>query len=108
MLVTSQGTIMNPILLTTFIKDLNGEAAWGMRTLSRSADCPKLTGVADPVEDGAAMQGNLNLQEKWADRNVRKFNQGKSKFLPLGRNNPHAGHGPPAKQLGRKGPGISW
>lgn len=108
MLVTSQGTILNPILFTIFIKDLDGEAVWGVSTLSKSADYPKLGGVTDLLEDSAAMKEDFNIQEKWADKNLMKFNQGKSKFLLLGRSNAHAGHDPPGKQLGRKGPGMPW
>lgn len=82
---------------------------WGVSTLSKSQQTyPKLGRVADPLGGCAAMQGDLNIPEKWADRSLMKFSQTKSKFLPLGRNSPHAGHGPPGKQLGRKEPGMSW
>lgn len=108
MLVTPQGTILNPTPFTIFVKELDDEAEWGVRTLSKSADYPKLGGVADSLEGGAAMQMDLSIQEKWADRNLMKLNQEKSKVLPQGRNNPDAGHGPPGKQLGRKRPGMSW
>lgn len=77
MLVTSQGTI-----ITTFIKDLDGEAAWGMRTLSRSADCPKLTGVADPVEDCAAMQGNLNFKRNGLTGTSGNSTRGRANSCP--------------------------
>lgn len=59
MLATPQGTILNPILFIVFIKDLDGEALWGVSTLSKSTDCPKLGRVADPQESCAAMQGDL-------------------------------------------------
>ena len=48
----------------------------------------KLGGVADAPEGHAAIQRGLNRLEKWADRNVMKFNKGKCKVLHLGRNNP--------------------
>ena len=57
-------------------------------TLSKSADDAKLGGVADTLEGHAAIQRDLNRQEKWADRNLTNFNQEKCKVLHLGRNNP--------------------
>ena len=55
---------------------------------------------------GVLVSGDLGGLEKWASRNLVKFN--KCKALPLGRNKPRHQHrlGPPArKQLGRGGPG---
>ncbi|KAK4831080.1 hypothetical protein QYF61_015278 [Mycteria americana] len=39
-------------------------------------------------EGHAAIQRDLNRLEKWADRNLVKFNKGKFKVLHLRRNNP--------------------
>lgn len=60
----------------------------------------KLERVADITESYAVIQRNLDRVEKYADRNILKFNK-KSKIL--------CPREPPAgKQLGRKGPGMWW
>ncbi|KAK4830782.1 hypothetical protein QYF61_013615 [Mycteria americana] len=47
----------------------------------------KLGGGADTPDGRAAVQTDLNRLEKWAGRNLMKFNQRKCKGLHLGRNN---------------------
>lgn len=46
------------------------------------------TRIFDKPSNCAAIQRGLNRLQKWVDRNVMKFNEGKCKVLCLGRNNP--------------------
>ncbi|KAK4815973.1 hypothetical protein QYF61_010841 [Mycteria americana] len=56
-------------------------------TCSKIADDTKLGGVGGTPEGRAAMELDLDRLEKWADRNLMKFNKEKCKVLPLGGNN---------------------
>lgn len=60
----------------------------GQCTNSNCADDSKLGGVTETPEDPAAIQRDLGKWEKWANRNVMKFNKEKYEMLHLGRNNP--------------------
>ncbi|KAK4826139.1 hypothetical protein QYF61_005712 [Mycteria americana] len=68
-----QGSILGPVLLNTFINDEDDVTEC---TFSKSADDTELGRVADMPEGPAAIQSDHNRLEKWADKNVLKFNKG--------------------------------
>lgn len=68
-----QGSLLGPILFNTFSNGLDDGAEC---TLSKAADYTKL-GVADVPESGAAIQRDYSWLEKWADRNLMKYNKEK-------------------------------
>ncbi|GAB0179857.1 mitochondrial enolase superfamily member 1 [Grus japonensis] len=79
-----QGLILGPVLINTFINELDDEAEF---ILSKFADDTKLRGVTDRPEGHDAIQRFLDKLENWVDRNLMKINKEKWKVLHLGRNN---------------------
>ncbi|PKU38655.1 rna-directed dna polymerase from mobile element jockey-like [Limosa lapponica baueri] len=84
----------NKVLFRTFKNDLDDGTEY---TLSKFTDDAKLGGVADKPEGCAAIQMDLNRMEKWANRNLMKFNKEKCKVLHLGKNS-HTHQGYTVKQ----------
>lgn len=56
-------------------------------THSKFVSDTKPGGTAVTLDGRAAIQKDLCIQDKWADRNLIKFNKGKCKVLCQGRNN---------------------
>lgn len=83
----SQGLILCPILLNTFIYDLGDGIE---STFTKFADGTKLGNKVDTSEGGAILQRDLDRLEEWASKNSMKFN--KDKGLHLGQNNQIAQH----------------
>ncbi|GAB0182220.1 mitochondrial enolase superfamily member 1 [Grus japonensis] len=77
-----QGSILGPSLLNNFINDLDER---GECTLRNFANDTKVGGVAEMPEGRTSIQRDLNRLEKWADRNLMKFNNEKCKILHLKR-----------------------
>lgn len=59
-----------------------------MQQNALSANCTKMGGVVDTPKCCAAIQGDLEGLEKWANRNLMKFIKRNCKVLHLGRKHP--------------------
>lgn len=65
-----QGSILGSVLLNVFITDLNA----GLKCiLSNSIDDTELREAVDSLEDGEALQRDLDRQESWAITNYTKW-----------------------------------
>ena len=76
---------MGPVEFSIFINDLDNMTEC---TFSEFAKDTKLREVADTPDGCTAIQRDWDRLEKWADRNLMKFNKGKCEVLQLSKNNP--------------------
>ncbi|KAJ7418456.1 rna-directed dna polymerase from mobile element jockey-like [Pitangus sulphuratus] len=74
------------VLFNIFISAMDSEIEC---TLSKFADDMKLNNADDTCEGLEAIQGDLDKFEKWAPKNIMKFNKSKCKVLHLGQAIPH-------------------
>ncbi|KAK4816821.1 hypothetical protein QYF61_023885 [Mycteria americana] len=79
--------VSSPLLPSIVQKNRQGHQAKEECTLSKFADDTKQGGVTDTPEGRAATQRDLDRLEKWAYRDLMKFNKGKSQVVYLQRNN---------------------
>ncbi|KAK4831799.1 hypothetical protein QYF61_019229, partial [Mycteria americana] len=85
--IVLQGSMLGPILFHIFIND---PSDWTECTLSKFAHGTKVGGVADIPAGHAGIQKDLNRLEKWAERNLMKFNKGSVQSPAHGEEQAHA------------------
>lgn len=71
--------VLKSVLLNIFINGFDDRVE---SILTKFADGTKLRGVADTQEGCAAIQGDLNRQEKWAEQNLMQLNKEQCRLLP--------------------------
>lgn len=83
-----QRSILDPVLFNAWLIVWMMGQSLQVCSLSKSADDTKLRGEPNTPEGHSALQRVLNRMEKWAIRNLMKFNKEECKILHLGRNSP--------------------
>ena len=80
---------MGPILFNIFVSDLDNVIKC---SLMKFAGDTKLSGEVDTPEGRAALQGDLDRLEEWANKNLMKLNRDKCKAMHLGKHNAGVQH----------------
>lgn len=73
-------SILGPVLFNTFINDLDGSVEC---SLSKFVECTNLREMADSTKGSTDIQRDLDRLERWADKNLVKFNKKYSVVIRL-------------------------